>query len=111
MGNVLRLILVYTALKRKDPQPTPTVEYKTEFIHLSTGDVLFLYTDGITETMNAQRVIFSEKRLLEVLSEKNDSILKSTLDRIYQSAFNYRGESDESDDIAMLAIRYKGGTA
>lgn len=41
-------------------------EYKQCICDFSNGDILYLYTDGVTEAVNADKNFFSEKRLLGV---------------------------------------------
>ncbi len=80
--------------------------------HLSLGpaDVLFLYTDGVTEARSATEGFFGDERLLDALegcsAEHLDSLPKSLLERVERFAGGRL-----SDDIALLAIALDAETA
>jgi len=50
------------------------IEYKEDLLHLSHGDTVILYTDGVTEAKNPANELFTEKRLVDLLhAPKNES--------------------------------------
>jgi len=80
------------------------IEYREEEITLEPGDTLFLYTDGVTESMNADRDFFSESRLLEVSKKCRDLPPKELLAAIKQEIDGFAGDAEQADDITMLAL-------
>ena len=80
-------------------------EYREETVTLEQGDVLYLYTDGVTEAVNAGFELFSEARLLEALNRYNDRPPKELLDAIKQEIDNFADGAEQADDIAMLALK------
>lgn len=85
-----------------------TAEYKTEHLQLAPGEVLFLYTDGITEAMNTQRELYGEERLEACLKKVNaDDTAQAVTDRILADVAQHTGEAPQSDDITMLCIRFR----
>jgi len=88
--------------------PMPNFKYTSQKIRLNPGDTFFLYTDGVTEAMNARQELFSEARLKESLNKLKDKsatdIIKALRNEIAAFA---KGES-QSDDITMLALKYNG---
>ena len=78
--------------------------YTEEEITLAPGDALYLYTDGVTEAMNAERDFFSEQRLLEALNNNRESQLKDLLSAIKREIDAFAGEAEQADDITMLAL-------
>ncbi len=83
--------------------------FRDETIMLRPGDVLFLYTDGITDAKSPDGKRFGIERMLEVLnknSEENDmrkvlSAVKNRLDYFIDSA-------DQFDDITMMGLIWRG---
>ena len=84
----------------------PGMQYQEQETHLSTGEGLFLYTDGLTEAENADHVFFGDARLLEnalrLGGEKADTFVQSMAADVKS---HIRG-CDPSDDLTMLAIRF-----
>jgi serine phosphatase RsbU (regulator of sigma subunit)/DNA-binding response OmpR family regulator len=82
----------------------PGVQYTSEDLWLAPGDVLFLYTDGLTESRRSG-VLFGEERLNELLSEmvpRGASIQRLAAEPI-RAASSYNEVHD--DDMATLVIR------
>lgn len=78
-------------------------------LRLWPGDQLFLYTDGVTEAENIDRELFSDERLKSVLNQ--DGISRNPRDLIAyvrSTVADFAGEAIQSDDITMVAIRYRG---
>ena len=85
------------------------VPFTQKKIALNAGDMIFLYTDGVTEAMNANRELFSEERLREFLNREDKSeSLETLLDNLQKEIKNHAGDVDQSDDITMLALSYRG---
>jgi phosphoserine phosphatase RsbU/P len=84
--------------------------YKDLSLTLAPGDALFLYTDGVTEAMDDQERVYSEKTLLDRIVSKG-SISSHTLVEFIQSDLkSYAAGAPQYDDIAMLMIKYKGAS-
>lgn len=67
--------------------------------------MLFLYTDGLTEAMTAQREQFGRQRLIDNLQSGMNS--KDQIEKMTQAVHEYVGDAPQSDDLTMLAIHYK----
>src|SRR5262245_13536679 len=81
--------------------------YRTSRMSLKGGETLLLYTDGVTEAMDAQGQFFSEQRLehtLQRLAQQRPVDLLTTLMEEVQ-AFS-RG-TVQADDITLLALQYR----
>ncbi|MBR4570694.1 MAG: SpoIIE family protein phosphatase [Candidatus Riflebacteria bacterium] len=77
-------------------------------INLKPDDILFFYTDGITEAMNENKELFGEKRLkffLDRLTEINSA--SKMLTAIDENVKKYVGSAPQSDDMTMLGLIYK----
>jgi sigma-B regulation protein RsbU (phosphoserine phosphatase) len=86
------------------------ISYREEEITLEAGDVLYLYTDGVTEAMNKNMELFSEARLLETLIKHGDKVPTELLPAIKREIDAFAQGAEQADDITMLALKVKGAT-
>ncbi len=86
----------------------PDTEYKELHLHLGPNDKLFLYTDGVTEAMNEKGDLFSDKALLASLENVKSAPLATAVETISNDIRTHVGNAPQSDDIAMMMVRYKG---
>jgi sigma-B regulation protein RsbU (phosphoserine phosphatase) len=75
---------------------------------LKLGDAIFLYTDGVTEAMNTQGQMFSEARLKNRLVELKNKDIKGMIGSMREEVLAFVHGVAQSDDITMLAVRYRG---
>ena len=80
--------------------------YQSKNITLKKGDNLFLYTDGVTEAVNQQDELFSEKRLEMGLSDLRDQSLKEIISGIMERLEVFSKGVPQADDITMLALKF-----
>lgn len=72
---------------------------------LSPGDVLLLYTDGLTESENNVGDFFGEERLEQLLSEYHAMQPQEIIDRIMEQARLFTGQRTFRDDVTMVALK------
>jgi len=72
---------------------------------LAPGDVLVLYTDGITEAENAQGAFWGEERLLESVKTNLGRPVREIQDALLADAQRFVGNAPQSDDIALVMLR------
>ncbi len=81
-------------------------EWETDF---SSGDMLFLYTDGIPEATNAEEELFGEERMIEALNKGREAeSLKGMLNIIRKQVDAFVGDAPQFDDLTMTMFLYKG---
>ncbi len=81
--------------------------FPQEEMELQPEDMLFLYTDGVTEAMDAEGQLYSGEALRECLSQSEASApLPKILQAVRASVGSHAAGTVQSDDIAMLALRY-----
>ena len=91
--------------------------YKEHTFTLAPGDILYLYTDGVTEAENDAAVFYGEERLQKRLSfgdatptPSGENGMAGAVCRLVEADLAaYAGDAEQSDDITMLCIRYIGG--
>jgi len=80
-------------------------EYTANEQPLSPGDVVVLYTDGITEAMNAREDMFGEERLYEVIRHVNGLNAGEILTNILNAVKEFTADYPQSDDITLMVVR------
>ena len=78
--------------------------YREEEISLCSGDLIYLYTDGVTEAMNPEEDLFGETRLCHLLNNLTDMPLNKTLDSIKKEIDVFADGESQADDITMLIV-------
>jgi sigma-B regulation protein RsbU (phosphoserine phosphatase) len=86
------------------------VKYKEEELYLQPGDVLFMYTDGVTEAMSKDNELFGEQRLLAALNENKDCYPHDLLQAVKREVDNYADGTEQADDITMLVFKITEST-
>lgn len=84
------------------------LRYKRNEYELESGDVLFLYTDGVTEATDINSELFGDDRLLDALNEsyKEDISMDDVCASVKKSVDEFVDEAPQFDDITMLAFRF-----
>jgi len=80
-------------------------KYIEKTVYLEPGDLLYLYTDGVTEAMNPARDLYSEERLIAALNKYADYKPRDLLYAIKGEIDTFSGDAEQADDITMLALR------
>ena len=83
--------------------------FPAERLTLSAGDMLFLYTDGVTEAMNEAKEMFTGERLKETLSDRAAGKSSAeVLAAVREAVSAYADGAEQSDDITMLGLVFQG---
>ncbi len=86
----------------------PDVEFTQHRMVVSPQEMLFLYSDGLTEAENAAQELYSCERLLEVLSNgENGGDPKQVIENVLSSVEGFVKHNEQSDDLTMLALKLK----
>lgn len=82
-------------------------EYTMQTAQMACNDLLFLYTDGLTEAENASYEQYGEQRMLQSLSAMTDTRPREIIDGMQNNVEVFVDGAQQSDDLTMLAIRYQ----
>ena len=74
---------------------------------LDVGDMIFQYTDGVTEATNAENQLYGMERLEQVLNRVKDKVPSEILPEVKKDIDIFVGETPQFDDITMLCVEYK----
>lgn len=97
---------VRQALTRTGPAVgmLPGVDFNIAYAELHPGDMLYAFTDGVTEARNPAGDFFTEARLEESLTVPEKSA-GDLVDRIESMLYDFRADAEQADDITMIAVR------
>jgi sigma-B regulation protein RsbU (phosphoserine phosphatase) len=79
--------------------------YAVHRLHLTPGDTLFLYTDGVTESRDAAGEEYGEERLMEVLSRHHGTSPSRMASYALRDVTAFRGGARRTDDVTVMAIQ------
>ena len=80
--------------------------FTEQTIEIAQGSTLFLYTDGLTEAENAQHDLLGEKRVNDAISSFEGSP-EELIATMTAAVRQFVGDTEQSDDLTMLAIKYE----
>ena len=84
------------------------MNYRSLELTMKPGDSLFLYTDGVNEAMDGQNRQFTEERLLSEIQDLRQQPADRIIPRLMERIKSHVQEAPQSDDIAMMLVRYNG---
>ncbi|WP_371155599.1 PP2C family protein-serine/threonine phosphatase [Jannaschia sp. 2305UL9-9] len=83
----------------------PDAQFEVATTHLSEGDVLLAYSDGLTECMNTWGDMLEEEGLMNLVAQ-GDTDPESAADRIEIGLAEHTGIQGFEDDISMILLRF-----
>ncbi|MEG3934419.1 SpoIIE family protein phosphatase [Microcoleus sp. T2B6] len=78
-----------------------------KIVHLRSGDVVVLYTDGITEAKNMDKVLYGLDRLIEVIEINWQRSAAEIRHAVIKDVRSHIGEQKVFDDITLLVLKQK----
>ncbi len=84
----------------------PGYLYTLQERQLSQGTIIFLYTDGLTEAETHTHEQFGEQRMQHIISSFSGTP-QQLIDAMTLAVHHFVGDTEQSDDLTMLAIQYK----
>lgn len=84
------------------------INYRMQEMQLARGDVIYLYTDGVTEATNSDNELYGEERLLNALNSRDFGSMQELCEFIKSEVDAFVGDAPQFDDITMVALKYLG---
>ena len=84
------------------------IRYRANTVQLNPGDLLYLYTDGVTEAMDVANTLYGEARLQAVLQNTAGTV-HGVCTQVKEAVDRFVGDAPQFDDITMLALNYTPG--
>jgi sigma-B regulation protein RsbU (phosphoserine phosphatase) len=82
--------------------------FKEDTVKLSNGDLLLMYTDGVTEARNREKDFFTDKRLADLLSSREYESVDETVQMMVSEVKLFENGAEPFDDVTVLALRFDG---
>jgi serine phosphatase RsbU (regulator of sigma subunit)/pSer/pThr/pTyr-binding forkhead associated (FHA) protein len=82
------------------------VKYEEQVLFMQPGDLLCLFTDGVTEARNKDGDLFGEDKLQDLLKTNGRQTTDRVVDVIFDSVARHASGTEQSDDISVFVIRY-----
>ena len=86
----------------------PGLEYQQKTVTLTPGDMVILYTDGVSEAMNVNNEEFGVERLCKIFADTPPSSAAEANQRVFEAVSEFAGEAPQSDDVACLTLHHRG---
>ncbi|WP_292364876.1 MULTISPECIES: PP2C family protein-serine/threonine phosphatase [unclassified Methanoculleus] len=83
----------------------PEADYGEETVSLESGDLVLLYTDGITEAINPDEEQFGEERLIETVIGCLNRSSAEIVDRVRDAVMEFSGDEPQFDDLTLMVLR------
>lgn len=82
-------------------------DYEGQQTQLQPGDMLFLYTDGLSEAENSTEEMLGIKPIQELASEHVKDTAQQLVELMEAEAHRHVGDAEQNDDITMLAVKWQ----
>ncbi len=84
------------------------IEFEQKIIEMDKGDMVLLYTDGVTEAQNIRDQFYEDERLEDLLKENEFKHASEMTNTVFRSVLRFIGRADQFDDITILSFQYTG---
>ncbi len=74
-------------------------------VTIEPGDILILYTDGVTEPINDKEEEFGEERLLQAIASKHDRPSSEIVKHIHAAVSDFVGDQPQFDDYTLVSLK------
>ena len=83
--------------------------FREETIALEPGDMVALFSDGITEAVDSREEEFGEERLMTLIRERRSQRAEKIIDGIFEAVRNHAGTRPQMDDMTLVIIKRETG--
>jgi serine phosphatase RsbU (regulator of sigma subunit) len=78
--------------------------FQSRKFHLDEGDLLIVYSDGLTDAENPQEEMFGEERLLEIIQREAPAGSRAVEQRILKGIADFTQSTPQTDDITFVVV-------
>lgn len=82
--------------------------FESTRLEVESGDLLCLYTDGVTEAVGPEGEQFGEQRLAETLRQSRHLEPRMLQEHVVRQVRQWQGEAEAGDDLTLVVLRFKG---
>ena len=85
--------------------------YPIDHDRVEPGEILLLFTDGVTEAHNREHTLYSSERLAKALAAAQVFDAQRVVAAVIDDVSRFIGGAEQADDMTLLAVRRVAGTA
>jgi serine phosphatase RsbU (regulator of sigma subunit) len=86
----------------------PEIELEERQVTMVPGDLLVLYTDGVTEAINEHEEAFGEERLIQAVRQHHDLEAREVIAQIRAAVLAFTGDRPRFDDATLVVLKCRG---
>jgi len=100
---------IQESLKSTGPAvgPIPGASYSIKSLQLKRGDLIFGFTDGVTEARSSTHEFYTRERVENLFKNGFSAKASDVVDLVKKDLFSFIGKAAQSDDITMLSVSWK----
>ncbi|MFC1492444.1 GAF domain-containing SpoIIE family protein phosphatase [candidate division KSB1 bacterium] len=83
----------------------PEIDYSSGKIELGSGDIVLLYTDGVSEAFNENEEEFGIERIVETVHRNRNKKSAEIVDCILEKVIHFAKRKHQDDDLTMVIIK------
>ncbi|HCV42920.1 MAG TPA: hypothetical protein DGH68_05515, partial [Bacteroidetes bacterium] len=83
--------------------------FQNDTVALNPGDIMVVFSDGVTEAMNADQAQFGDERLQEVIMSHEDESASVLIESIVDAIRSHAGATPQMDDITLMVVKRNRG--
>jgi len=80
-------------------------QFEDDCISFDPGDLLFIYSDGITEAMNERSEEFGEEETTQLICQNKKKKAKDLIEKVLATVEKYAGTRSQTDDMTIVVIK------
>jgi len=85
-------------------------DYREGWVHIGPGDVLLIYSDGATESVDEKGEEFGEAPLIEIVQKNRTRTAAGIRDRVEEALTRFVGKAKAVDDLTLVIVKRKSET-
>jgi sigma-B regulation protein RsbU (phosphoserine phosphatase) len=85
----------------------PNREYEDSMVSIEPGSSLILYSDGVTEMQDSDKMHFGNERLYQLLGTQKNQKPKEVIERIEKELDLFKGKMKQADDVTIMVLQFK----
>jgi serine phosphatase RsbU (regulator of sigma subunit) len=78
---------------------------------LAPGDMIVLYTDGVTEAKDEAGAFYTSARLDRLMESLRPKNARGVVDALREDVWRFMGDADQADDVTLLVVHWLGPEA
>lgn len=81
-------------------------DFESQQVQLQTGDMLFLFTDGLSEAKNHDNQLLGRRHVIQIAKQHTGFTARQLVELMEEEVHRHAADAEQSDDITLLAIKW-----